>query len=308
MISILCCCFFRSRGKGESRSPTRGREQLTEIGIDGASTGKGESRSPARGRAQLTEIGIDGASTGMGETRSPARGRAQLTEFTDQIRLIDGASTDSTTARETSSTEMEDFGTSLSYRPLCFVRSSPRMQALITAPLSLPTGTSLSHRHKLIMRAAAEKAAERAAAEKAVAEKAAASPEVPRLRALPFNAEEHASLPVGSVTLTAVSNSSAAHATLEAARLTAVARPIAQYPAGGAERRIDADGKSYTRQEFEEYYRGQSGLSWEAKWAAAKPIAGAPALHARTQASGDVRVKTLVSGSGLAVGPTVQSI
>ncbi len=67
MISILCCCFFRSRGKGESRSPTRGR-------------------------AQLTEIGIDGASTGMGETRSPARGRAQLTEFTDQIRLIDGAS------------------------------------------------------------------------------------------------------------------------------------------------------------------------------------------------------------------------
>ena len=194
-----------------------------------------------------------------------------------------------------------------------------------------------------------------------------ASPEVPRLRALPFNAEEHASLPVGSVTLTAVSNSSAAHATLEAARLTAVARPIAQYPAGGAERRIDADGKSYTRQEFEEYYRGQSGLSWEAKWAAAKPIAGAPALHARTQASGgvpaggaerridadgksytrqefeeyyrgqsglsweakwaaakpiagapalhartqasgDVRVKTLVGGSGLAVGPTVQSI
>ena len=127
MISILCCCFFRSRGKGESRSPTRGREQLTEIGIDGASTGKGESRSPARGRAQLTE-------------------------FTDQNRLIDGATTDSTTARETSSTEMEDLGTSLSHRPLCFVRSSPRMQALITAPLpslspqvpAYRTGTSSS--------------------------------------------------------------------------------------------------------------------------------------------------------------------
>ena len=94
MISILCCCFFRSRGKGESRSS--------------------------------------------------ARGRAQFTEFTDEIGEIGGASTDSTSARKPSSTEMEDFG------------------------------TSLSHRHKLIMRAAAEKAAERAVAEKAAAEKAAA--------------------------------------------------------------------------------------------------------------------------------------
>ena len=119
MISILCCCFFRSRGKGESRSS-------------------------ARGRAQLTEIGIDGASTGTGESRSSARGRAQFTEFTDEIGEIGGASADSTSTREPSSTEMEDFG------------------------------TSLSHRHKLIMRAAAEKAAERAAAEKAAAEKAAA--------------------------------------------------------------------------------------------------------------------------------------
>ena len=119
MISILCCCFFRSRCKGESRSS-------------------------ARGRAQLTEIGIDGASTGTGESRSSARGRAQFTEFTDEIGEIGGASTDSTSARKPSSTEMEDFG------------------------------TSLSHRHKLIMRAAAEKAAERAVAEKAVAEKAAA--------------------------------------------------------------------------------------------------------------------------------------
>ena len=136
-----------------------------------------------------------------------------------------------------------------------------------------------------------------------------ASPAVPRLRALPLNAEEHASLPVGSVTLTAVSNSSAAHATLQAARLTAVARPIAQHPAGGAERRIDADGNSYTWQEFEEYYRGQSGLSWEAKWAAAKPIAGAPALHARTPQSGGVRVpSTTAGGNDLARGPTVQAI
>ena len=93
-------------------------------------------------------------------------------------------------------------------------------------------------------------------------------------------------------------------------RLTAVARPIAQHPAGGGERRIDADGNSYTRQEFEEYYRGQSGVSWEAKWAAAKPIAGAPALHARTPQSGGVRVtSTSAGGNGLAVGPrTVQAI
>ena len=135
-----------------------------------------------------------------------------------------------------------------------------------------------------------------------------ASPAVPRLRATPFNAEEHASLPVGSVTLTAVPNSSAAHATLQAVRLTAVARPIPQSQAGGAERRVDADGNSYTRQEFEEYYRGQRGVSWEAKWAAAKPIAGASALHARTQPSGGVRVTTAVGGNGLAVGPTVQAI
>ena len=60
----------------------------------------------------------------------------------------------------------------------------------------------------------------------------------------------------------------------------AVARPIAQHPAGGGERRIDFDGNSYTRQEFEEYYRGQSVVIWKAKWAAAKPIAGSPgALH-----------------------------
>ena len=78
--------------------------------------------------------------------------------------------------------------------------------------------------------------------------------------------------------------------------------------AGGAERRVGADGNSYTRQEFEEYYRGQRGVSWEAKWAAAKPIAGASALHARTQPSGGVRVTTAVGGNGLAVGPTVQAI
>ena len=59
-------------------------------------------------------------------------------------------------------------------------------------------------------------------------------------------------------------------------------RLIPQSQAGGAERRVGADGNSYTRQEFEEYYRGQRGVSWEAKWAAAKPIAGASALHART--------------------------
>ena len=54
-------------------------------------------------------------------------------------------------------------------------------------------------------------------------------------------------------------------------------RLIPQSQAGGAERRVGADGNSYTRQEFEEYYRGQRGVSWEAKWAAAKPIAGASA-------------------------------
>jgi hypothetical protein len=92
-------------------------------------------------------------------------------------------------------------------------------------------------------------------------------------------------------------------------RLTAVARPIAQHPAGGAERRIDADGNSYTRQEFEEYYRGQSGVSWEAKWAAAQPIAGAPAaLHARSPQSGGVRGTPSVGGNGLALGSTVQAI
>ena len=136
-----------------------------------------------------------------------------------------------------------------------------------------------------------------------------ASPAVPRLRATPFSPEEHTSLPVGSATLAAHPGSSAAHATLQAVRLTAVARPIAQHPAGGAERRIDADGNSYTRQEFEEYYRGQSGVSWEAKWAAAKPIAGAPALHARTPQSGGVRVpSTAAGGNDLARGPTVQAI
>ena len=136
-----------------------------------------------------------------------------------------------------------------------------------------------------------------------------ASPAVPRLRATPYSAEEHTSLPVGSATLAALPSSSAAHATLQAVRLTAVARPIAQHPAGGAERRIDADGNSYTRLEFEEYYRGQSGVSWEAKWAAAKPIAGAPALHARTPQSGGVRVpSTTAGGNDLARGPTVQAI
>ena len=135
-----------------------------------------------------------------------------------------------------------------------------------------------------------------------------ASPAVPRLRATPFSPEEHTSLPVGSATLAAHPSSSAAHATLQAVRLTAVARPIAQHPAGGGERRIDADGNSYTRQEFEEYYRGQSGVSWEAKWAAAKPIAGAPALHARTPQSGGVRGTPSAGGNGLAVGSTVQAI
>ena len=137
-----------------------------------------------------------------------------------------------------------------------------------------------------------------------------ASPAVPRLRATPYSPEEHTSLPVASATLAALPSSSAAHAALQAVRLTAVARPIAQHHAGGGERRIDADGNSYTRQEFEEYYRGQSGVSWEAKWAAAKPIAGAPALHARTPQSGGVRVtSTSAGGNGLAVGPrTVQAI
>ena len=137
-----------------------------------------------------------------------------------------------------------------------------------------------------------------------------ASPAVPRLRATPYSPEEHTSLPIGSATLAAHPSSTAAHAALQAVRLTAVARPIAQHPAGGGERRIDADGNSYTRQEFEEYYRGQSGVSWEAKWAAAKPIAGAPALHARTPQSGGVRVtSTSAGGNGLAVGPrTVQAV
>ena len=114
---------------------------------------------------------------------------------------------------------------------------------------------------------------------------------------------------MGSATLAAHPSSSAAHAALQAVRLTAVARPIAQHPAGGADRRIDADGNSYTRQEFEEYYRGQSGVSWEAKWAAAQPIAGAPAaLHARTPQSGGVRGTPSAGGNGLAVGSTVQAI
>jgi hypothetical protein len=42
----------------------------------------------------------------------------------------------------------------------------------------------------------------------------------------------HASLPVGSATLTARPSSSAAHAALQAARLTAVATPITHHPAG----------------------------------------------------------------------------
>jgi len=42
----------------------------------------------------------------------------------------------------------------------------------------------------------------------------------------------HASLPVGSATLAARPSSSAAHATLQAARLTAVATPITHHPAG----------------------------------------------------------------------------
>ena len=114
---------------------------------------------------------------------------------------------------------------------------------------------------------------------------------------------------MGSATLAALPSSSAAHAALQAVRLTAGARPIAQHPAGGGERRIDADGNSYTRQEFEEYYRGQSGVRWEAKWAAAKPIAGALALHARTpQSGGAFRVTPSAGGNGLAAGPTVQAI
>ena len=89
----------------------------------------------------------------------------------------------------------------------------------------------------------------------------------------------------------------------------ALARPIAQHPAGGGERRIDFDGNSYTRQEFEEYYRGQSGVRWEAKWAAAKPVEGAPgALHARALQSGGVRVTSSAGGNGQTVGPTVQAI
>ena len=48
MIAILCCCFFLYRGKRISRSlPARGRAQITEIGIGGASTGMGTgSASP----------------------------------------------------------------------------------------------------------------------------------------------------------------------------------------------------------------------------------------------------------------------
>ena len=42
----------------------------------------------------------------------------------------------------------------------------------------------------------------------------------------------HASLPVGSATLTALPSSSTAHAALQAARLTAVATPITHHPAG----------------------------------------------------------------------------
>jgi hypothetical protein len=42
----------------------------------------------------------------------------------------------------------------------------------------------------------------------------------------------HASFPVGSATLTARPSSSAAHAALQAARLTAVATPITHHPAG----------------------------------------------------------------------------
>jgi subtilisin-like proprotein convertase family protein len=48
MIAILCSCFFLYRGKRISRSlPARGRAQITEIGIGGASTGMGTgSMSP----------------------------------------------------------------------------------------------------------------------------------------------------------------------------------------------------------------------------------------------------------------------
>ena len=48
MIAILCCCFFRYRGKRISRSPpARGRAQITEIGIGGASTGSATPREPS---------------------------------------------------------------------------------------------------------------------------------------------------------------------------------------------------------------------------------------------------------------------
>ena len=41
--------------------------------------------------------------------------------------------------------------------------------------------------------------------------------------------------------------------------------------AGGVEKRVDpSDGCSYTRQEFEDFYRG----AWQARWASAKPPTG----------------------------------
>ena len=67
------------------------------------------------------------------------------------------------------------------------------------------------------------------------------------------------------------------------APLSGGVRPIPQSQASGAERRVAADGNSYTLQEFKEYYRGKRGV-WEAKWDAAEPIAGASALTDHQQA------------------------
>jgi len=47
MIAILCFCFSRYRGQGKARSPARGRAQITEIGIGGASTGSATPREPS---------------------------------------------------------------------------------------------------------------------------------------------------------------------------------------------------------------------------------------------------------------------
>jgi hypothetical protein len=47
MIAMLCFCFSRYRGQGKARSPARGRAQITEIGIGGASTGSATPREPS---------------------------------------------------------------------------------------------------------------------------------------------------------------------------------------------------------------------------------------------------------------------